>query len=329
MTICKRILAFSIACLLVITLCGQALSESYTVYVRRDGAKVYNIKGKALGKLDMNTRLELTGMKGDICQVERDGKTAYMKKGDLSREEICTENCDQDQAEKAPSCKKVSKTVYVAKDGAKIYNKKGHEVGRAPLNTELKCTDIKGDICRVERDGKTAFMRIKDLSEDRVKVAEKEADADKSNADSGKSAASAAHGAAIVMDWWDSDIQKIFSRGTTATITDVATGLSWKEKRRGGSNHADVQPVSAADTAVLKKVYGGKWSWERRPIFVTINGVSYAASMNGMPHGSGAISDNNFDGHHCIHFVNSRTHGSNSVCPLHQEAIRKAASAKL
>ena len=322
MIMIKRMLALFIACLLVIALCGQAFAESCTVYVRRDGAKVYNIKGKAVGKLDMNTRLELTGMKGDICQVERDGKTAYMKKGDLSRMELCEENCDQDQTEKALSYEKVSKTVYVAKDGAKIYNKKGHAVGRAPLNMELKCTGIKEDICRVERDGKTAFMRREDLSEDKVKTTEKEED-------SGKSTASAAHGTAVVMDWWDSDIQKIFSKGTTATITDVATGLSWREKRRGGSNHADVQPVSAADTAVLKKVYGGKWSWDRRPIFVTINGVSYAASMNGMPHGSGAISDNNFDGHHCIHFVNSRTHGSNSVCPLHQAAIKKAASAKL
>ena len=73
----------------------------------------------------------------------------------------------------------------------------------------------------------------------------------------------------------------------------------------------------------------GSWSWKRRAIFVTINGVNYAASMNCMPHGSGSIKDNNFNGHHCIHFTNSRTHGSNKVCSLHQAAIKKALNATL
>ena len=84
---------------------------------------------------------------------------------------------------------------------------------------------------------------------------------------------------------------------------------------------------TAADTAAMLKAYGGSWSWNRRAVFVTIDGVNYAASINGMPHGTGnSITDNNFDGHHCIHFTNSRTHGSNQVCPLHQAAIKKAVS---
>lgn len=138
----------------------------------------------------------------------------------------------------------------------------------------------------------------------------------------------AAAGTAVEMDWWNSGIQNIFARGTVATVTDVATGIAWRVKRSGGTNHADVQPLTAADTAAMKKACGS-WSWTRRAIFVTINGVNYAASMNCMPHGSGSITDNNFNGHHCIHFTNSRTHGSNKVCSLHQAAIKKAASASL
>lgn len=138
-----------------------------------------------------------------------------------------------------------------------------------------------------------------------------------------------AHGTAKEMDWWKSDIQKIFAKGVVATITDVETGLAWKEQRKGGTNHADVQPCTAADTAALKKAYKGKWSWDRRAIFVTINGVNYAASMNGMPHGNSSIKDNNFDGHHCIHMLSSRTHCSNKVCPKHQAMVKKAAAAVL
>ena len=131
------------------------------------------------------------------------------------------------------------------------------------------------------------------------------------------------------MDWWKSDIQKIFAKGTAALITDVETGLQWREERRGGTNHADVQPLTKEDTKKLKKAYGGKWAWTRRAIWVTINGVTYAASMNGMPHGGGAIKTNGFDGHHCIHFTNSRTHCSDKVCPNHQKMIKKAASVEL
>ena len=135
------------------------------------------------------------------------------------------------------------------------------------------------------------------------------------------------HGTARTMDWWTSDIQKIFAVGVVATITDVDTGISWKEKRFAGKNHADIQPLTKADTAKLKKVYG-HWSWKRRAVFVTINGENYAASIHGMPHG-GSNLNNNFPGHHCCHFLNSRTHGSNKVDANHQKMVAKAAKAKL
>jgi len=79
----------------------------------------------------------------------------------------------------------------------------------------------------------------------------------------------------------------------------------------------------------MKKIYGGKWSWARRAIVVEVDGYRIAASMNGMPHGGQAISGNNFDGQFCIHFLNSRTHGSDRVDPDHQAAIKKAAKSNI
>ena len=137
-----------------------------------------------------------------------------------------------------------------------------------------------------------------------------------------------AHGRAQKMDWWTSDIQKIFAKGTKATITDVATGISWKEIRKAGTNHADVQPCTKADTAAFKKA-AKKWSWGHRAIFVTINGINYAASMNCQPHGGNSIRNNNFPGHHCIHFTNSRLHCTNKISPNHQKKIEVAANAVL
>lgn len=122
-----------------------------------------------------------------------------------------------------------------------------------------------------------------------------------------------------------SEANRIFAMYDRALITDVETGLSFGVQRRGGSKHADSQPLTAEDTDIMKKIYGGQWSWERRAIVVTVDGRNLAASMNGMPHAAGAIQNNNFDGHFCIHFLNSRTHGSNQVDAAHQAMIQKAA----
>ena len=153
-------------------------------------------------------------------------------------------------------------------------------------------------------------------------------DAPKRKVDDITSAATPATGKAIEKDWWKSDIQKILYKGIIMTITDVETGIAWREKRRGGTNHADLEPLTAADTAAFKKA-AKKWSWDRRAVFVTVNGVNYAGSINCMPHGNGSIKDNNFEGHHCLHMTNSRTHCSNKVCKLHQAAIKKALKATL
>ena len=55
--------------------------------------------------------------------------------------------------------------------------------------------------------------------------------------------------------------------------------------------------------------------------------MTLAASINGMPHPSDFIAGNNMDGHTCIHFLNSKTHGTQHVDPDHQAAIKEAVNA--
>ncbi|MBR3502859.1 MAG: SH3 domain-containing protein [Clostridia bacterium] len=132
-------------------------------------------------------------------------------------------------------------------------------------------------------------------------------------------------GKVVNSDWWTGVISTAFKTGTIATVTDVETGLSFQVKRTGGTNHADAQPLTAADTSVMYRIYSYKWQWTRRAIWVTVGGVTYAASMNGMPHGdSDSMPDNNFDGCFCIHFLNSRTHSGNRLDAAHQAAVAKA-----
>jgi len=119
--------------------------------------------------------------------------------------------------------------------------------------------------------------------------------------------------------------QEIVPRNSYLTVRDLETGLAFRVQRRAGRDHADVQPVTKADTAVMKKIYGGAWSWRRRAIVVEAGGGRWAASMNGMPHGGDGIPDNDFAGHFCIHFDGSSTHRSEEPDPAHRMMIYKAA----
>jgi len=128
----------------------------------------------------------------------------------------------------------------------------------------------------------------------------------------------------VQMTEW-SRVNNIIPRGKTFKIIDVRTGVTWTEQRRGGYLHIDSEPLTPADTLKLKSVYGGKWTWNRRPVWVIYGNYVFAASMNGMPHGGEAIgSSNNFNGHHCVHFYKSRTHCSNSLDSRHQACVLEA-----
>ncbi|MCL4439546.1 MAG: glycosyl hydrolase, partial [Firmicutes bacterium] len=88
---------------------------------------------------------------------------------------------------------------------------------------------------------------------------------------------------------------------------------------------ADNEPLTTADTAVMKEIFGGEWSWDRRAVLVYVDGQVIAGSMAGMPHSIKTIYDNDFPGHFDLHFLNSRTHFDNSIDPEHQKMVQKAA----
>ncbi len=125
---------------------------------------------------------------------------------------------------------------------------------------------------------------------------------------------------------WSDMCKDVLPRGTEIVVVDVDTGLSFKAKRLSGTFHSDTDPLTKEDTKVFKQIYGGRWSWTRRAIWVKIDDRYFAASMNGMPHANSHIPHNGFPGHFCIHFMNSRVHQTKRACPVHQSMIVKAYS---
>ena len=127
-------------------------------------------------------------------------------------------------------------------------------------------------------------------------------------------------------DWFDGG-SSLIPKNATFTIKDVRTGITFNARRWSGYNHMDCEPLTAVDSTLMKKAFGGSWDWARRPILILYKGHVYAASMNGMPHEENITSGNNFDGHFCIHFHKSKTHGTNRVDSDHQEAVYEASKA--
>ncbi len=120
-------------------------------------------------------------------------------------------------------------------------------------------------------------------------------------------------------------INGMFPMKSTVTIQDFDTGRQFKIYHLFGTNHADCEPLTAEDSRIMKSCFGGQWSWERRAAIVWLNGRPVACSMAGMPHGTSQdIYGNDFDGHFDLHFLNSRTHGTNRVDGEHQAMVRKA-----
>ena len=136
------------------------------------------------------------------------------------------------------------------------------------------------------------------------------------------------------IDWFTGGIQELWPKGANFKIYDVKTGVVWWAHRWSGAYHADIEPLTAADTAKLCKIYGVDDAqeiydnnlWQRRPCLVTIGTRTFACSLDGMPHNpdGDTIPDNNMTGQICLHFTNSKGHDSNAVSSSHQEAIEYA-----
>lgn len=152
------------------------------------------------------------------------------------------------------------------------------------------------------------------------------------------------------LDWW-TEAQYVVPVQSVFEIVDFYTGKSFMAKRTTGSGHADVEPLTAADSQKMKEIWGGTYSWERRPVIVKIDGRKVAASMSSLPHagndnepggievswrsddyGPGYnldwVKNNGVHGVVDLHFANSVRHKDGLTDTGHQDNIRIAAGIK-
>lgn len=102
---------------------------------------------------------------------------------------------------------------------------------------------------------------------------------------------------------WYSYIRPYYKAGTVMQIYDFENKLTWQCVMMSNGKHSDSQPRTAEDTEIMYKAFGNKNTWTPKAVWIKMpDGKVFLASMHNMPHLSGSIKDNNFDGHLCIHF---------------------------
>ena len=182
------------------------------------------------------------------------------------------------------------------------------------INTKLYVVGVSGNYLRVQNSSGSRTGYVPASAVSRSKTATSSA-APKS-AGSWKSKV-------VKKNWFDGG-SSVLDAGKYGYIYSVNSGITVRIKRMGGHNHADCEPATAADTAKLKKIAGGSFSWDCEPVILYSEGKYVACSINTMPHGDQTIKNNGYKGQFCLHMVGSTTHGTDSVNESHQSAIKKA-----
>ena len=127
--------------------------------------------------------------------------------------------------------------------------------------------------------------------------------------------------------YWFTEVKPSMKSGQKITVFDPATNLQWTLRLYSLGHHADSEPLTATDTAIMYKAFGYTNTWTPKPVYVQLpSGTWTLATMHNVPHLTGSIKDNNFDGHLCVHFLRTMEECSANdpdYGVTHQKAIRK------
>ena len=103
---------------------------------------------------------------------------------------------------------------------------------------------------------------------------------------------------------WFNDVKPAVSSGQHLLVYDPASGLSWTLRILSRGRHCDAEPLTAQDTRTMVAAFGGVNTWNQKAVYVKLpDGRWSLASTHDMPHDSGTIKNNNFNGHLCVHFL--------------------------
>ena len=112
------------------------------------------------------------------------------------------------------------------------------------------------------------------------------------------------------------------------TVYEPNSGISFTLYVMSRGRHADVEPLTADDTAKMMQAWGGKETWTPKTVYIGLpDGRWTMAGMHNVAHGSQTISGNNFEGQNCVHFLRDMSEceaNDPDYGVTNQNALRKA-----
>lgn len=103
---------------------------------------------------------------------------------------------------------------------------------------------------------------------------------------------------------WFNDVKPSLSNGQHLLVYDPSSGLSWTLRVLSRGRHCDAEPLTAQDTRTMVAAFGSVNTWNQKAVFVKLpDGRWTLGSTHDMPHQTGSVRDNNFNGHLCVHFL--------------------------
>lgn len=275
------------ACLVMILSAAPALA-AFSAMINNSSAKIYSSSGKS-GTLSKGTGVTVKDIEDGWAKISYKGRTGYVKTKYITAKDGATGYASKNA------------NVY---SGASSSTKKIASVSKG---AKLEIVGVNGNYYQVTNG--SAYGYIPKGSVSKTKPSTKSSTAWKSKVET--------------INWFNGG-SSILSKGEYATIYDINTGLTVRIRCLYGSNHADVEPATKADTAKLLKIAGGSFSWDSHAVILHADGRYIAAAINTMPHGEQAVTNNGYDGQFCLHLTGSKTHGSDSVNEDHQASILRA-----
>ena len=103
---------------------------------------------------------------------------------------------------------------------------------------------------------------------------------------------------------WHRDVRPSLRNGQYLLAYDPATGLAWTLRVMSRGAHCDVEPLTAADTAIMYRAFGNQNDWGPKGVYIRLpDGRWTIAGTHNVPHGGQTIRSNNFPGQNCVHFL--------------------------
>ena len=134
-----------------------------------------------------------------------------------------------------------------------------------------------------------------------------------------------------LLHWFD-EIKPSLKTGQNLSVYEPQSGISFTLYVMSRGRHADVEPLTASDTEKMMKAWGGKEDWTPKAVYIGLpDGRWTLATMHNVAHGSQVITNNNYDGQNCVHFLRDMSECSANdpnYGVQNQNALRKAWKAK-